>query len=170
MMAIAALLQVVAGVPAAPVSSARQVTHDFVCLLRTSSNKLLKLTGDYQIREYSSRGRGAIKVSVRSDDKKWSFIDGSTNADFQSGPDWFRIMFDFTDPAVNQDTGLGALDDQEYTLDLNFPARLLELKGRLGFATLRAQKDDTPNRWEGLPYPISAVGPCDISPRKEATP
>lgn len=145
----------------------RQVAQNFECQLRTSAGKTIALSGDYHIREYGSPGRGSIQVRVETADKKWHFLNASTRADFRTGPDWFRVMLDLTDPKSNQNSGLGSLDDQVYTLDLNFPAKVSELRGRYGFATLRDQKDDTPLVWESRPYPITAVGPCDITPKKD---
>jgi hypothetical protein len=141
---------------------------DYQCQLRTSDGKMIKLSGDYSVRVNKAVARGGIKVNVLSSGKKWSFINGSTSGDFRPGPDWFRIMLEFTDPASMDDGKWRVGDAQEYILDLNFPATTKEIRGRLGFATLRDKKDDTPLVWEGLPYPIVAVGPCDLASKKEA--
>jgi hypothetical protein len=151
------------------VPTVRKVAQNFKCQLRMSAGKDIVLFGSYEIREAAPVGRGSIRVQVQATDKKWLFINADTRGDFRTGPDWIRVMTDFTDPNINQNTNLGALDDQTYTLDLNFPATVQEHRGRLGFATLRDQKDETPTRWESRPYPIVAIGPCDIAPRKEAS-
>jgi len=145
----------------------RLVVHDFKCQLRTSAGKIVTVSGEYTVRE-TPTGRGIIDVHVQSGDKAWGFLKADTTANFRPGPDWIRIMFDFTDPATENDGKLGALDDQKYTLDLSFPARAMELRGRFGFAVLRDQKDDTPLVWEARPYPITAIGPCDLDFKMKA--